>query len=64
MVDEAISSYDTQRNNSPNPSTSLSNKADAASGVLSRPVSPVPPEVITISTAGSAIHRDSTERIW
>ena len=64
MVDEAISSYDTQRNNSPNPPISWSNKTEAASGVPSRPVSPVPPEAITISTAGSAIHRDRTARIW
>ena len=50
MVDEAISSYETHRNNSPNPTISLSNKTEAASGVPSRPVSPVPPEVIIIST--------------
>ena len=64
IVDVANSSYDTQRNNSPKPSISLSNKTDAASGVPSLPVSPVPPDVIIISIAESAIHRDSTDRIW
>ena len=37
------------------PSTSFSNSGFTASGVTSRPVKPVPPVVMTTSTAGSAI---------
>src|SRR2546429_263189 len=37
------------------PSTSFSNSGFTASGVTSRPVKPVPPVVMTTSTAGSSI---------
>ena len=41
-VEVPIDSYDSTRNISPNPSMVFSNKTDTASGVPSRPVTPVP----------------------
>src|SRR5690606_9182541 len=62
-LDVPISSYDSIRNISPKPCISLSSSTATASGVPSRPVTPVPPVVITTSTPGSAIHADTTARI-
>ena len=45
------------------PSMVLSSSGPTASGVPSRPVSPVPPVVITTSIAGSAIQRLTSARI-
>ena len=45
-----------QRKISPKPSMRFSNSPSSASGVTSRPVTPVPPVVITTSTLGSSIH--------
>ena len=64
MVEVPISSYDTARNTSPNPSISLSSKTVTASGVLSRPVMPVPPVVITALMLSAAIHCETAARIW
>ena len=63
IVDVPISSYDSWRNNSPNPSMVFSSNGASASGVLSRPVKPVPPVVSTTSTTGSAIQRDTIARL-
>jgi len=41
MVEVPISSYETARNTSPKPASSLSSNTFTASGVLSRPVMPV-----------------------
>ena len=46
IVDVPISLNESCRNNSPNPVISLSKRGPIASGVLSRPVKPVPPDVI------------------
>ncbi len=43
------------RNSSPKPGISFSATRSSASGVTSRPVTPVPPVLITTSTAGSSI---------
>src|SRR5471030_2587448 len=48
-----------QRKVSPKPSIFFSNRDSKASGVTSRPVTPVPPVEITTSTVGSAIHSRS-----
>ena len=50
-----IVSNDSTRNSSPKPSIVLSSRGPTASGLPSRPVRPVPPELITTCTAGSAI---------
>jgi hypothetical protein len=57
-----ISSQDSIRNSSPKPVISLSSNGRTASGVLSRPVIPVPPVTSTTATAGSAIQPDITAR--
>ena len=62
-VEVPISSSESARNNSPKPSTVLSNSTLTASGVLSRPLKPVPPVISTTCTAGSAIQRDTSARI-
>src|SRR5204862_4079608 len=46
-LDGPISSYEIVRNSSPKPSIVLSSSGRTASGVPSRPVSPVPPAVLT-----------------
>ena len=55
IVDVAIFWKLIQRNNSPNPGISFSQTDASASGVTSRPVTPVPPVVITTSIWSSAI---------
>jgi hypothetical protein len=50
-------------NSAEKPSISFSNSGLTASGVTSRPVKPVPPVVITTSTAGSLIQRFTCFRI-
>ncbi|MOA19938.1 hypothetical protein D3C78_1403490 [compost metagenome] len=56
MVEVPMSGSEICRNNSPKPSTCLSSRQLTASGVLSRPVKPVPPVISTTCTSSSAIH--------
>ena len=63
IVEVPISSYESCLNSSPKPSMCLSNMGANASGVLSRPVNPVPPVVIMTSTQGSAIQVETIARI-
>ena len=53
----------TQRKVSPKPSIFFSNNPSSASGVTSRPVTPVPPVEITASMLGSSIHFETWARI-
>ena len=51
-------------NNSPKPSTCLSNNTLTASGVLSLPEKPVPPVIKIACTCELAIHAETVARIW
>src|SRR5579859_281582 len=59
MVEVPIFCQLSQRKTSPKPGMVFSNTASKASGVTSRPVTPVPPVETTTSIAGSAIQRRS-----
>jgi hypothetical protein len=56
-------SKESRWNSSPKPSIVLSSRGATASGVPSRPVRPVPPELITTCTDGSAIQALSAARM-
>ena len=61
-VEVLMVSNDSTRNISPKPVISLSKSGRMASGVPSRPVTPVPPVVMITSGLVSAIHVDTAAR--
>ena len=63
MVDEPISLKEICLKSSPKPSMVLSNKGSNASGVLSRPVKPVPPVVMITCMLSLAIHCEVVDLI-
>ena len=63
MVDEPISLKEICLKSSPKPSMVLSNKGANASGVLSRPVKPVPPVVMIACMLSLAIHCEAVDLI-
>src|SRR5210317_1394913 len=63
IVEVLICPYEIARKVSPKPSIVLSSSGLTASGVPSRPVTPVPPVVMTTSTSVSAIQPATTARI-
>ncbi|MNT64944.1 hypothetical protein D3C72_2028870 [compost metagenome] len=63
MVEVPISATEICRKYSPKPSTCLSSRQATASGVLSRPVKPVPPVISTTCTLSSAIQVATWARI-
>ncbi|MNT29427.1 hypothetical protein D3C72_1651650 [compost metagenome] len=62
-VEVPMSRIEIARNSSPKPSICLSSKQATASGVLSRPVNPVPPVISTTWMPSSAIQFATCARI-